>query len=129
MRLHVFRIHQERSLQSLHRVAIAALQEQNAANLVCGHTVTRVLLLGPLQTLQCALVIAGSLADHAQEEMPARQCGLKGERLFHEGARRFRLAFLNQRASHVQPPIGIAGLRLGHVPKCVLRAFEVALQQ
>lgn len=51
MRLHVFRIHRERSLQSLHRIAIAAFQKQNAANLVCGHTVTRVLLLGPLQTL------------------------------------------------------------------------------
>ena len=51
------------------------------------------------------------------------------ERLLNERLRRVRLAFLDQRAGHVQPAVGIAGLGLGVVLERVLGALQIALQQ
>jgi len=47
VRLHIFGIDGERPLQRLDSVRIAPLQEQNAADLVGGDTIPRVLLFGP----------------------------------------------------------------------------------
>ena len=51
------------------------------------------------------------------------------ERLLDERLRGLGLAFLDQRAGHVQPAVGVLGLGLGDLLEGVLGALEVALQQ
>ncbi len=45
------------------------------------------------------------------------------------GLAALRFAFLNQRASDVQPSVRVLGLGFGDLAECILGAFQIALQQ
>src|SRR5579883_2977481 len=129
VRLEVFGVDGQRIEEHVDRLGVAPLQEQNAALLIGDDAVARVLAADVGEAFERAVVVAAGLLHHGQEEFGAREVRRKRQRFLQIRARRFGLAFLNQRARDVDPAIGVRGLGFGNALEGVLRAFEIALEQ
>ena len=127
--LQVFRIHRADPHQHVERLGVLALQKQDARGLVQHHTVARIHGSRRLERLERLVVLALRLLDHRLEEPRAAEVRVDSHRLLDKRARGFGLAFLNQRARHVHPAVGVFRLGLGDFAEGVLRALQIALQQ
>ncbi len=108
---------------------MAPIEKQDASELVEHDAVARILAHDALERRDRRRVVAVGLLDQGLEIVDAPERVVARQRLADEGLGRVGLTFLDERARHVQPAVGILRFRLRHLREGVLRAFQVALQQ
>ncbi len=129
MRLQIFRINRESLVEFRHRIDIALLQEEDAADFVVHHAIAGILRENELEARNGGLVLAFFFQDPRVKEICTRELGLEGQCLlqYHSGAA--GIAFLHQGAADVHPAVGILRIDVCDFLKCRFGALQVTLQE
>ena len=102
MGLQVFRVDAERVLECGHGFRIAALQKQDAPDLIDDHTIAGKLAANVGKSQERGIVIAFGLLRRGQEKFGAAEFGRELERLSDIGSGCGDLSFLNQGTGDVE---------------------------
>ncbi len=127
--LQVFRVDRERLLEFFHRVPVALLQEEDAAEFVVDDAIARELREDGLQNLRGLVVVALFFQDTGVEEIGARQIGFQSEGFEKNDFCAFGVAFLDADSADVGPTVEIAGRHFGDFGEGLLGAAEIALEE